>query len=147
MNLLNQLNPILQAILAFGVLIAGLGYAWGQFFGGKRKQASEQTVANTDLIKGLQTQLDALDTLMKRQQAEHKQEMEIMRTANTKLTGEVGELRGQLKEKDSKLAEYKEIFQGSNPQVEKSLGLIAEFMGELKPFMEKVAAHFETDKK
>lgn len=141
-SLISNLNPVLQAILTFGVLLGGAGYAYEKFTGGRTKKASEQTVANTDLIKGLQTQLDAIDTLMKRQQGEHKQEMDAMRSENTRLTGEVGELRGQLKEKEHKLSEYKEIFQGRNPQIEDTLKMIAEFMGSLGPVMQKISNHF-----
>lgn len=104
--------------MSVGALAAGLGYAYGQFFGGKKKQTADDMASNTALIQGLQAQINAFKELNETQRKEHRDEVEKLRTAATKLTGELGELRGQLKEKESKLAEYKEIFQGRDPNNE-----------------------------
>lgn len=126
MNPFANITTTVNIIVSLGVLIAGVGYAYGQFWGGRKKQASEQTIANTALINGLQTQLDGFEKLVAALKAEHKEEMEKLRSENIRLTKELGELTGQVREKESKLAEYKEIFQGRDPNNEAFTKLMTE---------------------
>lgn len=148
MDFFTKFSPFFQALLSFGVLIVGLGYCYEKFTSGRgknKKEASEQTQLNTTLIQGLQEQIKALDTLVERQRKEAKEDKERAHSEIMKLTGEVGRLNGVISEKDGKLKEYKEIFQGYNPQLEDTLKAISQFMSGMTPFMEKIAKHFDSE--
>lgn len=150
-------NPQNLAMLA--LLIGSVGYCYEKFIGGrlrKRGESSDETKANTTLIEGLQKQLDGMDTLIKRKDDEHRATIETMRLEHkaaqekshaeiNALTGKVGELTGQLREKDGKLAEYKEIFQGKDPKMDEVLSQLVEFMASMKPILEGISQHLKVE--
>lgn len=63
------------------------------------------------------------------------------------LTGQVGKLQGANEEKEKKIQEYREIFQGKNPELEKILTKIVEFMGAVDTRLQTIEQlHLEITK-
>jgi len=142
-NIIEVAKQILELIALIGVFAATVGFAWGQFKSGKIKGASQQTIDNTALIKTLEERYDVLSREMQRQNEEHKSEREVWHKESGELKRQLGELQGIIKEKDGKLAEYKEIFQGRNPQLDEFIKSSGEFQVTLMNFMAEVKTYIQ----
>lgn len=105
------------AVASFGGLLAGAGYGYGKFREGK-------AASNASTLELLRNELTALQEVVKQQEGRMlAQEKEI------------SYLKGQLDEKDKKIKEYTQIFQGRNPNLEKVLEDIRNFMIEINNHM------------
>lgn len=143
-------NPtiLLSFGMSFAVLIGSVGYCYEKFTAGRKKvkgEASDQTVENTRLIENLQKQLTAMDEVMTRKEKEHNEERSTWHREMGEMKGEIGRLQGTIAEKEKRLEDYERIFQNRNPKIEDSLAMIATFMGELSPMMEKIGTHFDKE--
>jgi chromosome segregation ATPase len=128
------------ALIGGGVFV--IGYMIAQFRNGGAKQASQQTIDNTKLIESLENRYNALQREMERQAEDHKAERERWHKESGELRTELGRLQGVVQEKDGKLAEYKEIFQGRNPQLDEFIKSSGEFQTKLMEFMSDMKNHF-----
>lgn len=104
------LNWIIGSAAGAGILMAGLGYGYGQFKRGQQ-EVDEQT------FKSLQRQLDTL-----------KLEMTELKTENKDLAALNNQLQGQL-------VTYKEIALNQNPELKEVLRVLAE---TVPPLLESV---------
>jgi peptidoglycan hydrolase CwlO-like protein len=140
-TLIAQLKGILEVVGITGLGFYALGMGLGQFKLGRKKQASDQTIENTNTLTLLQKQIDALQGVVERQEKEHKEAIIAYNAQIGELRGEVGRLQGIIQEKDGKLKEYKEIFQGYNPQLEAFIKSSGEFQVTLMGFMSELKTH------
>lgn len=135
-TVLPQLESITLVIGGIGVLIAGLGYAYGQFFSGKNQNKSESVQAESEVITLRQAQItelrDLVGDLKKKMEAQDKQHNEEMRNLHT----ELGSVKGQLIEKERQNKEYLEILQNRSPVLDKILVEIRDFMQSINVHMQ-----------
>ena len=106
MTLLELAVTIIGAIISLGVLIAGLGYGYGQFFKGRDLKTKE----DYDL---LDTRITTLQKLCDTQQLElngHQTEIRNLRQ-------EIGRLQGVNEEKEKKIQELTALLQNRDPQL------------------------------
>lgn len=108
-----NLPPILQTILSIGAVIAIISYAWGQWISGKNKY-----------------KIDTITLLEK--------DVKTLREEVINLTNEVTALRTAIAEKDEKLREWMEVFQGRDPKTQELLNSLNEYMLIGKPLIESV---------
>lgn len=112
--------------LAAGALIMGAGYAYQQFFKG-RKSATNDNLDGESKSLGLLTQrLDALEKLC------NSQDKQIH-----DLEGKVMELTLAIKERDRKIDEYMLILQNRNPQFDEFMKDLIIFTKRAGMFMDK----------
>lgn len=141
-EILSKSKDVLEIVAIIGVGFYALGLGFSQFRIGKKKQASDQTVENTQTLNLLTNQLNALQALVDRQDKEHKAAVIVYNEQIGKLKGDIGVLQGMIAEKDGKLKEYKEIFQGRNPQLEGFIQSSTDFQKELMGFVTELKEHF-----
>src|SRR3990167_1953407 len=115
-----DVEKIVTIILAVGALIMGAGYAYAQFFRGKRDQSFEAIRASNETLDNLLKQVSALQNLV------DSQEDKI-----TNLSIKIGHLEKVIDERDKKLEEFIKIFQGRNPEFEN-------FMKDTKSTLEHI---------
>lgn len=106
---------IIGSLISIGILIAGFGYFYAQFFKGKNSKSREEF----DLFT---SQLDALQKLCK----EQAEQIKTLQEDSKKHTGEIGRLNGIVESKDKTIAELNAIIQNRDPNLMKSLERIGE---------------------
>lgn len=135
-TVLPQLESITLVIGGIGVLIAGLGYAYGQFFLGKKQNSAEDLQSQNEVIQLRQNQItelrDLVGDLKKKMESQDKQHNEEMRNLHT----ELGSVKGQLLEKERQNKEYLEILQNRSPVLDKILVEIRDFMQSINVHMQ-----------
>jgi len=104
MDLISLAEIIIGSIVALGILIAGAGYGYGQFFKGR----DEQT--RTDFVL-FNTRLESLTKICNDQEKEiqnHKAEI-------TKLHQDIGRLQGINEEKENKIKDLTDLLTNRDP--------------------------------
>lgn len=130
---LHILEIIIGAIISLGVLILGTGYSTAQFSKGKRQEKNDELKGKTTLTEYLTKQVEAYDLAFK--------ERDKVIAA---LTTKVATFEAVMIEKDKTIARYLEILQNRNPDLEKTLSRIADFMESSKDLFSKVNTHLES---
>lgn len=106
MDIIQLASIIIGSIVSLGVLIAGAGYGYGQFYRGKNARTSEDYTFLSNRIETLQGVCD-------KQQEEingHQSEIKNLRQ-------EVGRLQGVNEEKEKKIKELTDILANRDPQL------------------------------
>jgi hypothetical protein len=137
------IKQVLEILALIGVVGAAFGFGWAQFRSGQTKQASQQTIDNTNVLTLMQKELDVLTATVARLTLENKESTAKYHQEIGELKTEVGRLNGIIQEKDGKLMEYKEIFQGRNPQLDEFVKSSGEFQGVLMAFMIDMKKYIE----
>lgn len=113
-----------STIITLGIFVLAFGYLYERFIRGRMSKVEEErqknrdkVVEHTNLIGLMQKQMDSMEALMKKQAEE-------MKTGNEQIII----LRTQVEEKDKKLKEYIEIFQGRDPRMEAFMATASEYM-------------------
>lgn len=110
-----------------GAVGTGLGILITNVFRGGSQRVSQLDAATTKLIETLQNQIKALEDseqITRARNHELGNQMQIM-------SGKIGVLEGQLKEKDKKLEEYAAILQNRSPEMEKYMNETNKILKEL----------------
>jgi chromosome segregation ATPase len=110
----------LNAILAFGVVLAGLGYLINQFMSGRRK-------SNQELIEDLTKQMQA-----------QKEVIDSMQSQIINMTAEINHLKGLNEANEKKIQEYLQIITNRNPDLDKTLTAITGVIQDVLPFMKEM---------
>lgn len=141
--------PTLEAIAAvlagFGGFVAMCGYAYGQFFTGKNQNTAEGVKTENEAIQLRQNQITELRDLVK----DLTKKMEDNNTAHNvemrALHTQLGEVRGQLLEKEKQAEAYLEILQNRSPELDKILVEIKDFMHAINEHMKKEGRDLQID--
>lgn len=135
----------INSIIGIGVLVAGLGYAYGQFFSGRSKVGKENTEAGIETLGYLRGQIEALQALVNSQKTESIERNNKHNSEIREMNGKIEHMTGQLVEKNKQVDEYKAIFQGRDPKMLELLGqLVAndqkntETIEQIGKFMESI---------
>lgn len=104
MNIAQLAQIVIGSIASIGVLIAGAGYGYGQFYKGK----NAKTLDDFNLFN---TQLDSLKKVCDEQAAQIKVLQEDIKGH----TQEIGRLKGINEEKEKKIVELNAILQNRDP--------------------------------
>lgn len=107
MELQQLLTWIIGTFTGLGVLLAGLGYGYGQFKKGVKS-------VDVETIESLQTQLNTF-----------RGEMELLKKDNEELRKDNKELIAQNNKLQGQAETYKEIAQNQNPELKEILGVLA----------------------
>ena len=113
MEIQQTLTWIIGSFTGLGVLLAGLGYGYGQFKKGVKSVDSET-------IESLQTQLDTF-----------RGEMELLRRDNEELRKDNKDLVATNNKLQGQMETYKEIAQNQNPELKQVLQALAETVPSL----------------
>lgn len=142
-NFLSFLKDASVVVASFGVFVFGTGYTLSQFGIGKRKEASDLAQSTAGTLTLLQAQVDSLQKMIDTERNQHRLAREAQTTEINRLSGEVGRLTGILEEKDRKLIEYKDIFQGRDPRMDKFMDAMEGFMDRNTKALESIDAHMK----
>jgi hypothetical protein len=99
MSTLQVVEIIIGSVVSFGILIAGVGYAVGQFKKGESEGKMDDTSVKQGVFDLLQKEVTALEKMV----ADDEKEMAVLKT--------------QVDEKDKKVKEFMEILQNRNPEL------------------------------
>lgn len=116
------MNDYLQYIITAGVILAGLGYAYGQI-------RDRRNNSKFDTINLFKDQIDALEGKVVLQQGEIK-----------KLTEEVHQLKTELTLKDQKITEMLTLLQGRDPGMQAMIVALNEYMALGRPVMQYIGS-------
>lgn len=141
--MIETLRNIALILGSVGIFATGAGYAWGQFFKGRNDRKLEENTITVQSFTLMQSQVASLQEMVERDRKRHTEERAIDRAEINRLTGEIGRLNGILQEKDGKLKEYKEIFQGRDPRMDKFMDAMEQFMTRNSLSLESIDAHLQ----
>lgn len=99
---------ILEVLAGFGAIIAGIGYAYGQFKKGSNQGVRDVVDQNQKTLTLLENQVESLQAIATNGV---KQINELQQRVST--------LEGVIAEKDKEIAQYLKIFQDRNPEMTK----------------------------
>ena len=133
--------PTLEAIAAvlagFGGFVAMCGYAYGQFFSGKNQNTAEGVKTESEVIQLRSAQIQELRDLVtgqnRKMEERDRQHNEEMRSLHMQL----GQLQGQLDEKEKQNKAYLEILQNRSPELDKILLEIRDFMHNINNHLQE----------
>lgn len=109
----DYIELILSVLGGIGAILFGLGYFYSQFKEGSTKN-----------------RLDTINIL--------KSDVQTLRDEVANLTNKVEMLTKEIETKDKKLGEALAILQGRNPEMEKFIVTMTQYMEDMKPFIENV---------
>jgi len=112
-----DLQMIIGGVVAFGILVAGLGYGYAQFSKGRRDNRKEAVTDELDTLQLLSSKVEALEKLS------NDQEKQIV-----SLNRKIDDLTLAVKERDKKIDEYILILQNRNPRFEDFITKSEKFM-------------------
>lgn len=116
-------QDIIEGILAIGVVV----FAIAQWRNGRN-------TLNTETV---QTYKDLLEVTEKK----YLQKQEDMQKQINDMSTKMGEFKGLIAGKDAQIADYKQIIENRNPNLEKILNQMVEFMGKVDSRLTEIAAH------
>ena len=119
-----QLSELTNIAITVGVLVAGLGYAYGQFFSGNKKARSED-------YNLLELRLDALQKVCDNQQTDISRQQEEIKKLNLDIAFE----RGVVSAKEIKIKELSDLLANRDPRLTATLELVATELKEIKEFL------------
>ncbi len=125
MSILQILEIILSVLVGSGVLVAGVGYAYGQFKQGKSQAVLDEGNNRLNTNTLLKEQIDALENKVNRQSQEI-----------VNLTKKVELLTKEIEVRDKKFAEAILTLEGKNPELANFINSGLTYMMETKPVME-----------
>lgn len=122
------MNPdLLPYINLIGILVIGGSYVFVQWRTGSGKVSSE-------VITAYRTQVEQL-----------REELKIEKSQITALQLRIATMEGANVEKDKKIKEYTEIFQGKNPDQTAYMNKTLEILTEIKNFMQGLNEKSQTN--
>ena len=131
---LETIQKIISLLFSVGLIVAGVGYAYGQFKKGGRTVDSDNQKAQDGALK---TNTETLELLTKNiealQQSKVSQDKQI-----ESLRTEIQELKKSIEEKDKKLTEYISIMQGKDPKLEQAAIAMITFISKSELFMDGI---------
>lgn len=111
-EILKNLSGVFTFLLASGVFLGGVGFAYEKIFKGRKEAKTDEVSSADNLI-----------TFWKERAEEYRTALEAHRTETnsklTELTRQIGELQGQLKSEATTKKEYLAILQGRDPETKK----------------------------
>lgn len=136
MDILKLAEIIIGSIVSIGVLVAGAGYGYGQFYKGKNSKTLEDTTLFTEQLEALKKiiieQKEAsIETSKKRDT-----EMNLLREDIKKHTQEIGRLQGINEEKEKKIKELTDILANRDPALTEYIKFGRDAILEFKKGME-----------
>lgn len=127
----NILLYILGSLASIGVVAGGLGYLISQFRGGTKKANTEIASSSTEIITFYKTENESLKSIMGEKDKSNDEKFR-------QLTSEIGEIRGQLIEKEKQNKQYLDIINNRGPETEQfqtamldGLSKLATVIGEI----------------
>jgi hypothetical protein len=99
---------ILGSLASLGIVSGGLGYLIGQFRTGTKKAYSD----SSEIITFYKTENQSLKDIMSEKDKSNDSKFQ-------QLTSEIGEIRGQLIEKEKQNKQYLDILQNRDPDTQK----------------------------
>lgn len=127
----NILLYILGSLASIGLTAGGLGYLISQFRGGTKRANTEIASSSTEIITFYKTENESLKMIMKEKDQSNDDKFQ-------KLTSEIGEIRGQLIEKEKQNKQYLDIINNRGPETEQfqtamldGLSKLATVIGEI----------------
>lgn len=118
----------------FGVLVAGLGFAYAQFKAGASK-------AKDDLISVLKDTAAVEKEKSTRLIEEKATLIKSHQEQLNELNKQIGILQGKAEANEKKMNEYLTILQGKSPDQEKFMRDTVEILGDIKDFMGQMRAN------
>lgn len=125
-------------VVGAGVIIAGIGYAYSQFFKGKRTQEDDVLEKGSKTLKYVDEQLASLQSLVEIQKDRVNSLESQIREMGEKHSKEVAELKILIQEKDKKIDEFIAIFQNRNPQLETFMSSTTSAIDHVKTGVDKL---------
>ncbi len=112
MNIKEILLFILGSIVSLGVLAGGIGYLISKFRSGSKEEKAAILSSAETLAKFWEDQATGYKSMMAEKDKSNDEKF-------LKLTTELGEIRGQLLEKDKQVKQYLDILQNRDPETKK----------------------------
>lgn len=122
---------IFGSLASIGLTAGGLGYLISQFRGGTKKANTEIASSSTEIITFYKTENESLKSIMGEKDKSNDEKFR-------QLTSEIGEIRGQLIEKEKQNKQYLDIINNRGPETEQfqtamldGLAKLATIIGEI----------------
>lgn len=135
-----DLSSLISSLITIGIFVFGSGYLYERFIRGRlskseeeRQRNRDQTKSNTELLDLMQKEMDSMKLLLDK----HTEDLDV---SNKKVLV----LQTQVEEKDKKLREYVEIFQGRNPQTEAFMKLMTDAVTAIQLQMPGIQQYMAT---
>ena len=127
MSILQSAQIVIGSIISLGILLAGAGYAYGQFYRGR----DEKTKEDFSLFN---TRLDGLQKICNEQEKEIQQHKKDIFDLNK----EIGRLQGENTEKEKKVKELTDILANRDPALADFIKWNMENSKMFKPVFEQM---------
>lgn len=131
-QVLQTAEIVIGSVISLGILIAGFGYFYAQFFQGKNKKTKEEFELFT-------VQLEALRKLCEQQ----KDQIRSLEEDSKKHTSEIGRLTGIVESKDKTIAELNAVLQNRDPQLGEHIKFSRESIAEFKESIKKITEQLD----
>lgn len=102
---------IFESLASLGLLAGGVGYLMSQFRSGSKRQNNEIVNSSTEIINFYKTENESLKAIMLEKDKSNDAKFQ-------QLTSEIGEIRGQLIEKEKQNKQYLDILQNRDPDTQ-----------------------------
>ena len=121
-----NLNTMLQAVIAFGVIVAGAGYVFSQFKKGRNQQSQDDLVNQNQTFDLMRKQVDALQLLAE----DNEKKIDD-------LSRQVGLLQIEIEKRDKIITDYLNILQNRNPELEEFMKNMSRIGNEWERYMQE----------
>lgn len=127
MSILETIGIIIAVLTGLGALVAGCGYAWGQFKQGKNQAALDKGNSELNTNELLKDQIDALKDKVNGQD-------DLIKILTTKVEA----LTTEIQVRDKKFTEAILAIQGKDPQMTEFITTIKTFIEMNRPLLDKI---------
>lgn len=138
MNILQTAGIVIGSIVSLGVLIAGAGYGYGQFYKGKNSRSLDDTKLFNEQLEALKKIIDEQRLAAVENTKKRDAEMHTLREDIKKHTQEIGRLQGINEEKEKKIKELTDILANRDPALTNYIEFGTKAINEFKKGMEDI---------
>lgn len=124
MTFLHTILYVLGSLAAIGLCAGGLGFLISQYRSGYRKTNTEVVSSSTEIITFYKTENQSLKDIMGEKDKSNDEKFR-------QLTSEIGEIRGQLIEKEKQNKQYLDIINNRGPETEQFQSTILDGLAKL----------------
>lgn len=150
MNTIQIIEIIIGSIIGIGVLIAGAGYGYAQFFQGKKKLAKDDVELFNEQLEAFKKIIDNQKGEFATYQIKRDAEMQVLRDDIKKHTQEIGRLQGINEEKEKKIKELTDLLSNRDPALGEyikfardSIKIFQDQMTEIAPIIKEMKGFME----
>ncbi len=143
MQTLQLAEIVIGSIISLGILIAGAGYGYGQYYQGKKKLAKDDVELFNEQLEAFKKIIESQKEDFIQYQKKRDSELQILREDIKKHTQEIGRLQGINEEKEKKIADLNAILQNRDPALSEYLKYARESITEFKEGMKGIFERLE----